>query len=125
MSTERVPVSVDVTLPREGVALFTVEGFLDVDTVPELRRHLSDQVSRGRYHLLLDLAAVSFMDSSGINALLQAREQTRSVGGSVRLISPTPTVRRILDLTGVNMAVPSSESVDAALAQVSEVTGRQ
>jgi stage II sporulation protein AA (anti-sigma F factor antagonist) len=119
VSTERVPVSVDVTLPRDGVALFTVEGFLDVDTVPELRRHLSDQVSRGRYHLLLDLAAVSFMDSSGINALLQAREQTRSVGGSVRLISPTPTVRRILDLTGVNMAVPSSESVDDALAQVS------
>ncbi|MEU1040661.1 STAS domain-containing protein [Streptomyces sp. NPDC005551] len=125
MPAERAPVSVDVTLPGDDVALFTVEGFLDVDTVPELRRHLSGRVSRGSRHLLLDLAAVSFMDSSGINAIVQARAEARAVGGSVRLISPTPAVRRILDLTGVNMAVPSSDSVDDALARVGEVTGRR
>jgi stage II sporulation protein AA (anti-sigma F factor antagonist) len=115
-------VSIDVTLPREGIALVAVDGYLDVDTVPELRDHLSDQVGRGRRHLLLDLSAVPFMDSSGLNVILRAYEETRRVGGSVRLISPTPTVQRILDLTGVNLTVAGATSVADALAQVGEVT---
>ncbi|MGD1222591.1 STAS domain-containing protein [Streptomyces krungchingensis] len=112
--------SIDVTPPREGIALVTVEGDLDVETAPELRHHLSDQVRAGRRHLLIDLASVPFMDSSGINAILKALEETRLAGGSIRLVSPAPAVRRVLDLTGVNLAIASSDSVDAALALVAE-----
>ncbi|MFD7713555.1 STAS domain-containing protein [Streptomyces sp. NPDC059785] len=117
--------SVDVTLPREGIALVTVVGFLDADTVSELRRHLTEQLRRGSRHLLIDLSAVSFMDSSGINVILKSHEETRRAGGSIRLVSPTRTVQRILDLTGVNLAVACAADVDEALAQVSEVTGRR
>ncbi|MEU1202073.1 STAS domain-containing protein [Streptomyces sp. NPDC005813] len=120
MPAEPAPVSIDVTLPREGIALVTVEGDLDVETAPELRHHLSGQVRAGRRHLLIDLAAVPFMDSSGINAILKALEETRLAGGSIRLVSPAPAVRRVLDLTGVNLAIASSDSVDAALALVAE-----
>jgi stage II sporulation protein AA (anti-sigma F factor antagonist) len=115
VSAEQRPLSIDVTLPREDVALVAVKGFLDVDTATELHHHLANQVHHGRRHLLLDLSEVPFMDSSGINIILNAYKETRQVGGSVGLIDPAPAVQRILDLTGVSLTVPSFKSADDAL----------
>ena len=122
MSTEQAPLSIDVALPREDAALVTVKGFLDVDTATELHHHLANQVHHGRCHLLLDLSAVPFMDSSGINIILKAYKETRQVGGTVRLVDPAPAVQRILDLTGVSLTVPSTRTVEDALAALDEAT---
>ena len=115
MSAEQTPLSIDVTMPREDVALVTVKGFLDVDTATELQHHLANQMHHGRQHLLLDLSEVPFMDSSGINIILNAYKETRQVGGSIGLIDPAPAVQRILDLTGVSLTVPSFKTADDAL----------
>ncbi|MFB9349879.1 MULTISPECIES: STAS domain-containing protein [Streptomyces] len=112
------PLSVEVTLPREDVALLTVEGYLDVDTATEFQHHLANQLHHGRRHFLLDLTAVPFMDSSGMNIILRVYQEARELPGSVHIISPAPAVRRILDLTGVSITVPVSESVDEALERV-------
>lgn len=112
------PLSVEVTLPRKDVALLTVEGYLDVDTATEFQHHLANQLHHGRRHFLLDLSAVPFMDSSGMNIILRVYQEARELPGSVHIISPTPAVRRILDLTGVSITVPVSESVDEALERV-------
>ncbi|MFC8426306.1 STAS domain-containing protein [Streptomyces sp. NPDC057236] len=117
------PLSVEVTLPREDVALLTVEGYLDVDTATEFQHHLANQLHHGRRHFLLDLAAVPFMDSSGMNIILRVYQEARELPGSVHIISPTSAVRRILDLTGVSITVPVSESVDEALERVDGLSG--
>ncbi|MFF5966634.1 STAS domain-containing protein [Streptomyces collinus] len=114
------PLSVEVELPREDVALITVDGYLDVDTATEFQAHLANQLHHGRRHFLLDLSSVPFMDSSGMNIILRVYQETRKTEGSVHVISPTPAVRRILDLTGVSITVPISESVDEALTRVDE-----
>ncbi|EMF27383.1 anti-sigma factor antagonist [Streptomyces pseudogriseolus] len=100
------------------MALVTVEGYLDVDTATEFQHHLANQLHHGRRHFLLDLSAVPFMDSSGMNIILRVYQEARELPGSVHIISPTPAVRRILDLTGVSITVPVSESVDEALERV-------
>jgi stage II sporulation protein AA (anti-sigma F factor antagonist) len=112
------PLSVEVTLPREDVALLTVQGYLDVDTATEFQHHLANQLHHGRRHFLLDLSAVPFMDSSGMNIILRVYQEVREIPGSVHIIDPTPAVQRILDLTGVSITVPVSKSVDDALALV-------
>jgi stage II sporulation protein AA (anti-sigma F factor antagonist) len=111
------PLSVEVTLPREDVALIRVEGYLDVDTATEFQHHLANQLHHGRRHFLLDLSAVPFMDSSGMNIILRVYQEAREIPGSVHIISPAPAVRRILDLTGVSITVPVSESLEEALAR--------
>ncbi|GAA2460121.1 STAS domain-containing protein [Streptomyces sp. NPDC051041] len=112
------PLSVEVTLPREDVALFKVEGYLDVDTATEFQHHLANQLHHGRRHFLLDLSAVPFMDSSGMNIILRVYQEVRELPGSVHIISPTPAVQRILDLTGVSITVPVSRSAEEALGRV-------
>ncbi|WP_327714927.1 STAS domain-containing protein [Streptomyces sp. NBC_00490] len=120
MSVAQNPLSVEVGLLREDVALITVQGYLDVDTATEFQHHLANQLHHGRRHFLLDLSQVPFMDSSGMNIILRVYQEARDLPGSVHIISPTPAVRRILDLTGVSITVPVSGSVEEALALVDQ-----
>ncbi|MEU0473560.1 STAS domain-containing protein [Streptomyces olivaceus] len=112
------PLSIEVTLEREEVALLKVAGYLDVDTATELQHHLANQLHHGRRHFLLDLSGVPFMDSSGMNIILRVYQEVRELPGSVHIISPAPAVLRVLDLTGVSITVPVSDSVEEALARV-------
>ena len=118
MSVAQNPLSVEVGLLREDVALITVQGYLDVDTATEFQAHLANQLRHGRRHFLIDLSAVPFMDSSGMNIILRVYQEARGLPGSVHVINPTPAVRRVLDLTGVSLTVPVSAEVDEALALV-------
>ncbi|GAA3245422.1 STAS domain-containing protein [Streptomyces thermocoprophilus] len=118
MSSVPDSLSVAVTLPRGGVAVLTVEGPLDLDTAPVFHRHLAGRLHDGRRHLLLDMAAVPFMDSSGLNTILRVHQEARGLAGSVHVIAPAPAVRRVLDLTGVSLTLPVSDSVADALARV-------
>ncbi len=120
VSVAQNPLSVEVGLLREDVALITVQGYLDVDTATEFQHHLANQLHHGRRHFLLDLSQVPFMDSSGMNIILRVYQEARELPGSVHIISPTPAVRRILDLTGVSITVPVSESVEEALTLVDQ-----
>jgi anti-sigma B factor antagonist len=54
--------------------------------------------------VVVDLSAVSFLDSSGISALIRARRRVGEVGGTLRLRNPQPKVRRVLQITGVEQA---------------------
>ncbi|WP_432100521.1 STAS domain-containing protein [Streptomyces sp. WAC 04229] len=112
------PLSVEVTLPREEIALLKVAGYLDVDTATELQHHLANQLHHGRRHFLLDLSEVPFMDSSGMNIILRVYQEARELPGSVHIIAPAPAVRRVLDLTGVSITVPVSETTEEALSRV-------
>ncbi|MFG2787961.1 STAS domain-containing protein [Streptomyces sp. NPDC048419] len=123
MSIAQNPLSVEVTLPAQDVAVITAEGYLDVDTATELQHHLANQLHHGRRHFLLDLSKVPFMDSSGMSIILRAYQEARDLPGSVHIISPTPAVRRILDLTGVSITVPVSESVEEAMARIIQEQG--
>ncbi|MEV0694284.1 STAS domain-containing protein [Streptomyces sp. NPDC050388] len=123
MSVVPNPLSVEVTVPREDAVLLAVQGYLDADTAKEFQHHLANQFHHGRRHFLLDLSAVPFMDSSGMNIVLRVYQEARDLPGSVHIISPLPAVRRVLDLTGVSITVPLSESVEEALERVDSLSG--
>ncbi|GAA3831936.1 STAS domain-containing protein [Streptomyces phyllanthi] len=120
MSVAQNPLSIEVTLPREDAVLLTIEGDLDIDTATELQHHVANQLHHGRRHFLLDVASVPFMDSSGMNIILRVYQEVRQISGGVYVISPPPAVRRILDLTGVSITVPTVESAEEALALVDD-----
>ncbi|GGZ43954.1 STAS domain-containing protein [Streptomyces bluensis] len=120
MSVAQNPLSIKVTLPREDAALLSIEGDLDIDTATELQHHVANQLHHGRRHFLLDVSSVPFMDSSGMNIILRVYQEVRQISGGVYVISPTPAVRRILDLTGVSLTVQTVESTDEALAALDD-----
>jgi stage II sporulation protein AA (anti-sigma F factor antagonist) len=50
--------------------------------------------------VVLDLTALEFLDSTGLGVLIRANRDLREAGGALRVRSPQPQVRRVLDITG-------------------------
>ena len=90
-------VSVEQISSADGAITLRVSGQLDVETGPELERHLVDATAESGNRIVLDFAGVDFMDSSGIAVLLSAAGR----GTQVELRNPTNAVRRVIDITGL------------------------
>ncbi|MER6469756.1 STAS domain-containing protein [Streptomyces collinus] len=112
--SEPAGLGVEVAVIGADAAIITVCGELDDDTGLVLQHQLAGQVVHGRRHLVLDLADVPFMDSSGLRVIVRTINEMRNVDGSVSLAAPTQVVRRVLDLTGVGMTCRIFDTVDEA-----------
>ncbi|MFD4587627.1 STAS domain-containing protein [Streptomyces sp. NPDC058423] len=110
---QNLDVEVEIHDPRTAVV--TIRGELDVDTATLLHHHLANQALHGRRHLVLDLSAVGFMDSSGLNVLIRATRETRATGGDLHLAAPTPPVAKLFDLTGLSLTTAVHADVESAL----------
>ena len=89
-----VPAGLDIE-PTENPVGFRVAGDLDVSTVDVLTDALDPALEAGG-DLTLDLAAVHFVDSTGLQLLMRAARQLEGRGRLV-LVSPQPRVRLVFD----------------------------
>jgi anti-sigma B factor antagonist len=94
--------SFDVTTTTDdGVATVAIEGELDIATAPVLDATLADVEQGANGTVLLDLADVRFIDSTGLRSLLSARRRAQENGRRLRLANLAPDVERVFDVTGV------------------------
>jgi anti-anti-sigma factor len=82
-------------------ALVRIEGEVEFATAPRLRATLLELAQQGANPVVLDLAAVSFLDSAGISLLIQAKKRLVNAGSDLVLRSPQGTVLRVLEISGV------------------------
>jgi anti-anti-sigma factor len=93
---------IDITRPAPSTFRVSVVGEVDLATVPALRDRLLTVVhEQAPAALVVDLAGVTFLDCAGIGTLVAAHNAAIRAGGQVRVSDPHPTVRRLLDLTGL------------------------
>ena len=96
-------VELKVTCRQQGeYVVMSVQGEIDLYTVPRLQRELAGVLAAGGpVRLVVDLSRVDFCDSTGVNVLLAAHRQARDTGGDLELAAPRPAVRKILQVTGL------------------------
>ena len=107
--------TLDVTT-HDDHAVVSVSGELDLATQSELRTCLNDLIVAGHVNLVLDLSACSFVDSTGLGALIGARRRVHAFHGSLRLVCPMDAVMKVFTITGLEKVFDIRESMDAALA---------
>lgn len=105
----------------DGVRVVSVRGELDLSTAPELEGPLDEATSDADASVLIDLSACEFIDSTGIAMIVRAWQQLdRGAGGDgsgkVVLCSGNEQVRRVLEITGLELSIPIHGSRDEALA---------
>ena len=112
------PIVLDET--AGDVVVVVVEGEHDIYTAPALRERLSQAIERGG-GIVVDLTGATFVDSSVLGALLDARRRALEAGqGFVVCVGETvePGVQRILDITGLMPVLPvlrgREEAIEAA-----------
>jgi anti-anti-sigma factor len=91
-----------VQRPGRAVSV-TGHGEIDMTTVATFSHTLSTVLRQERpLHIDVNLAEVTFMDSSGINALMACRAVAEPAGCRITISHPRPPVRRVLAVTGVH-----------------------
>lgn len=98
-----------------GRGVISVVGEVDVYTAPRLRERLSDLVSSGQRHLVVDLSGVDFLDSTGLGVLVGGLNQVRTHGGSLTLVCNTERILKVFRITGLTGVFPIHAHLHSAL----------
>jgi anti-sigma B factor antagonist len=101
-----VPFSVEARRVVTGEMMVTVIGEMDMATTPEVQK----AVSRYKTRVVLDLRKVEFIDSTGIRMMIQEKKRLVAAGSDLRLLA-NPTVRRLVQLTGIEDMFQIDESL--------------
>jgi len=90
-------------------------GEIDLAVAGELRDHLLRLLDAGATNLIVDLGGVSFLDSTGLTALMTAHRRAEIVGGRVVVARADRNVAEVFEITGLDGAFGLHNSVEAAL----------
>ena len=88
-------------------------------TYPVLSAFFSEvrqKVEAGARQVLIDLSAVSYLDSASIGCLMDVHRLLQEKGGSLRLAGLQPRVETMISMTGVHKIVPLHRDEEGALA---------
>ena len=110
---------VEVQDLNEGV-LITVVGEVDAASVGALEAPL-DGAGLER-DILVDMAGVRFMDSSGLKVILEQRMRMADRGGSIHVRNPSPAVQLLLDTTNLDHVLYESDATSAESSLESPLT---
>jgi anti-sigma B factor antagonist len=84
-----------------GKASVKVSGEVDIQSSQVLHEHLQEVLDTGTSSIIVDLGDVTFLDSTGLRVLIAAFQRCQRAGGELRIVSPQPNVRRVLEITGL------------------------
>lgn len=104
----------DTETTEGGVGIIRVNGRLNMVAAPRLRNVVTEMVAGGVNRIVVDLAEASFVDSSGLGALISGLKTARQAGGDLRIARPTEQIESVLALTNLNRVLQASNSVEGA-----------
>jgi anti-anti-sigma factor len=105
----------------DGIRVIAVRGELDLSTAPELEGPLDEAIAAGDTSVLVDLSECEFIDSTGIALIVRAWQQLDRAAdgegeGRVVICSYNDQVRRVLEITGLELSIPIHSTRDEAIA---------
>lgn len=106
----------DISTKKEGqLAVIELSGGLDAKEAPAVKKALQALLADGSTKLVVDMEAVSFIDSSGLAALVSTLLAARKNQADVALCGLTPAVRSVLELTRLHRVFTVYEDATAAI----------
>ena len=112
------PTVISSEVLSEHGAIVVVDGDLDLESAPQLERHLAERIADGHHHLVVDLTDATFFDSTAMQALLTTIAPLQdNTDAAVVLAGLHGVVERSLNVSGISQMFTSfatrREAVDA------------
>jgi anti-sigma B factor antagonist len=98
-----------------GVTILDLEGRLTFTAGAEMGRRVQALLVGGTTQLVLNLEDVSYIDSAGLGAMVEAFTVARHKAVRLKLLNPTERTRHLLEITGLARIVETFDSEAAAL----------
>lgn len=105
----------DIQHIGDDAAVVNCAGRLNMVSAPALREAITALVSAGRPRIVVNLAGVEFIDSSGLGSLIGCLKTARQAEGNLRIAQPTKQVLTVLQLSNIDRILRPYESPEAAL----------
>lgn len=103
-------------LLREGVGVVELTGEIDLYTAPRFKDDLVAVINEGAREVVVDLAGVTFIDSTALGVLISGVKRLHEVDGRLLIVAASRPVVRILEITGLDRVLSIYATRDEALA---------
>jgi anti-anti-sigma factor len=101
-----------VTHSRQGaVDVLSLDAALQEENCDSLRTAAEECFRRGQPRIVIDLGSVAFIDSAGLETLLDLNDRCLSRGGACKLSGPNALCSDILQITGVGDELEVVDSI--------------
>jgi len=103
---------------KNGVAIFELDGEVDLETSPQLRKALLEKVNAGTA-VIVGMADVAYIDSSGIASLVEAYQTGRKSTTGFALAAISDSALRVLQLARLDKVFTIHGTIDEAVTELS------
>ncbi|WP_037763970.1 STAS domain-containing protein [Streptomyces sp. 142MFCol3.1] len=97
------------------ITVLTVRGEIDHDSAGQFHQALNTGHTASPPRIVVDLSGVTFMDSTGIQALAATHRSTRSAHGWIRIAAPDNAVLRVIQIVGLDTIVACYPTLNQAI----------
>jgi anti-anti-sigma factor len=104
----------DVQQPTPGATVLALAGELDLATIGVLKDAVGDRLTP-EAHIVLDLAGLTFCDSTGLGAFVALHRQARTNGARFAVAAPRRRIADLFTLSGIDQVIVVYDSTDSAL----------
>lgn len=104
------------TSQQEGITIFKLEGeIIDKSQTTALIEQITQLIASGKKHIVLELAGIRYMNSSGLNVLVNILTKARNAGGDVSVCNISAKVKDLLVVTKLDTIFHILPSVEEAV----------
>lgn len=100
-------------IEEDGFQILSFNGDVDLDSAPNVRAIIMEAIDAGR-PLIINMADVRMIDSSGVACLLEGCQKARKKNQGLTLVNVGETVMRVLKLARLETVLPISGSIEDA-----------
>lgn len=85
--------------PKNGIAVCYIDGEIDINSSPAIKKSFDKLLSSKAPKLVINLAKVTYVDSSGLATMVEILKNMKSYGGRMRLACMSPKIKSLFEIT--------------------------
>jgi len=99
---------------EDGLAIITLEGFVDAHTAPQFESAVQSEIDAGRINLIVNCEKLSYISSAGLGVFMSFVEEVRDHGGDIKICGLVPKVKHTFEILGFQDIFEMLEDQSAA-----------
>jgi anti-sigma B factor antagonist len=103
---------------EDEIAVVELSGWIEISSAPRLRETVIELIDEGHLHLILDMSAVVFIDSTGIGVIVGLLHRLRSRDGSLAIAGAKDRVDKAFQVSQLTRILTLTETVDEAVVAI-------
>lgn len=103
------------TAHRDGIAIITLEGYVDAHTAPQFENAVQAELDAGRVRIVVDCSQLTYISSAGLGVFMSFVEEVRELDGDIKICGLVPKVRQTFEILGFPDLFEMTDDLGSAL----------